>query len=132
MKYLFLPLHFIIGGLIRLVDFATSPTPLQRPADEQQQIAEDCKNLTLFHYPACPFCVRVRRNMKRLNLPIRRIDPRKDAQAMQRLTEEGGKQQVPCLQIIDANGQSSWLYESGDINAYLNQRFAGEAAPQSN
>ena len=123
MKYLFLPIHLIVGGLIRLVDFLTSPSPIQRPQLEQQAIEEKCRNMTLYHYPACPFCVRVRRNMKRLNLPIRQIDPRKDQQSMQILQQEGGKQQVPCLQIVDDNGKSTWMYESADINAYLDQQF---------
>jgi glutathione S-transferase len=30
---------------------------------------------------------------------------------------------VPCLKITDANGQSQWLFESGAIISYLNQRF---------
>ena len=128
MKYLFLPIHFVVGGLIRLVDFLTSPTPLQRTAEEQAKVVEACNNLTLYHYPSCPFCVRVRRHMKRLNLPIRLIDPRRDTQAMQRLVEEGGRQQVPCLQITTADGQSTWLYESADINNYLDQMFT--AKPQ--
>lgn len=124
MKYLFLPIHFVIGNLIRLVDFLTSPTPIERPANEQKSIEEKCKNMSLYHYPACPFCVRVRRNMKRLNLPIRQIDPRKDPQWMQTLEQEGGKVQVPCLQIVDNNGNSAWMYESAEINKYLDQQFA--------
>ena len=127
MKYLFLPLHLVVGSLIRIVDFLTSPSPMQRSASEQAKIAEDCKNLTLYQYPSCPFCVRVRRNMKRLNLPIRQIDPRKDDQWMQQLVNEGGKAQVPCLQIVDGNGSSNWMYESADINSYLDQRFAPTA-----
>jgi len=124
MKYLFLPIHFVIGNLIRLVDFLTSPTPIKRPDSEQKSVAEKCKNMTLYHYPACPFCVRVRRNMKRLNLPIRQIDPRKDPQWMQTLEQEGGKVQVPCLQIVDNSGNSTWMYESADINRFLEQQFA--------
>jgi glutathione S-transferase len=30
---------------------------------------------------------------------------------------------VPCLQITDAGGQLSWLYESDAINAYLDREF---------
>ena len=124
MKLLFAPIHFIVGGLIRLVDTATSPKPLKRPAEEQQSVEEKCKNLTLYQYPTCPFCVRVKRNMKRLNLPIRLIDPRKDSEAMHLLEHEGGKIQVPCLQIVDPNGQTTWMYESADINDYLLQHFS--------
>ena len=123
MKYLFAPIHFIVGGLIRLVDFMTSPRPLKRPEQKQQLVNEQCKNLTLYHYPACPFCVRVRRQMKRLNLPIRQIDPRKNPEWMDKLVTEGGKAQVPCLQIVDPNGQITWMYESADINSWLEEQF---------
>lgn len=40
------------------------------------------------------------------------------------LEKEGGKIQVPCLQIVDTDGKSSWLYESADINQYLEKQFA--------
>lgn len=123
MKYLFMPLHWLIGGLIRSVDFLTSPKPMQRPAEKQSLADEATKNLTLYHYPACPFCVRVRRNIKRLNLNIRQIDPRKDADWLQKLEQEGGKVQVPCLQMVNTDGTSNWMYESSDINDYLTNQF---------
>ncbi len=128
MKYLFYPIHFVVGGLIRLIDLLTSPKPMQRSRENQAKIDESCKNLTLYHYPACPFCVRVRRNMKRLNLPIRQIDPRKDTQALDLLQNKGGKVQVPCLQIVDPGGNSQWMYESADINAYLEEKFPADSA----
>ena len=124
MKYLFAPVHFVIGNLIKIVDFATSPKPVKRPHEIQNDIDEKCKNLTLYQYPTCPFCVRVKRNIKRLNLPIRMIDPRKDASAMDLLAKEGGKVQVPCLQITENDGHSTWMYESADINNYLDDQFA--------
>jgi glutathione S-transferase len=30
---------------------------------------------------------------------------------------------VPCLRIEDNNGDVRWMYESGDIISYLDQRF---------
>lgn len=123
MKYLFLPIHWIIGGLIRLIDYLTAPKPLQRPEEKQKEIDESCQSLTLFHYPACPFCVKVRRNMRRLNLPIEKVDPRKDPVAMDELTNQGGKVQVPCLKISEGE-EVRWMYESSDINSYLEEQFS--------
>jgi len=123
MKYIFYPIHLVIGSIIRLIDVLTSPKSITRNPDQQKLIDEACKNLTLYFYPACPFCIRVKRNMKRLNLPIRKIDPRKDSHAMQLLENEGGKVQVPCLQITGQDGKSQWMYESADINSYLEQQF---------
>lgn len=124
MKYLFLPIHLLVGGLIRLVDFLTTPGSIKRDEASQKAIDERCKNLTLYYYPSCPFCVRVKRQMKRLNLNIRKIDPRKDESAMKLLQQEGGKVQVPCLQIVSEDGSTQWMYESADINEYLTKEFA--------
>ncbi len=124
MKYLFYPIHWLLGGIIRLIDFLTAPKPVQRPKEQQQQIDEQTRHLTLYHYPACPFCVKVRRHMRRLNLTIEQIDPRQDDLAMRELTEEGGKVQVPCLRISESDGSHRLMYESADINDYLDQRFA--------
>jgi hypothetical protein len=35
------------------------------------------------------------------------------------LTNGGGKKQVPCLRIDEADGTSNWLYEAQDIINYL-------------
>ena len=37
----------------------------------------------------------------------------------QALLSGGGKTQVPCLKIEDGAGKVRWMYESGDILAYL-------------
>lgn len=38
------------------------------------------------------------------------------------LVEGGGKAQVPCLRIEGPGGDVRWMYESGDILAYLRTR----------
>lgn len=124
MKYLFLPIHLILGSLIRLVDILTTPGSIKRNEISQQAIDERCKHLTLYFYPSCPFCVRVKRQMKRLNLNIDKIDPRKDDAAMKKLMQNGGKLQVPCLEIRSEDGTTEWMYESADINEYLVKEFS--------
>ena len=41
-------------------------------------------------------------------------------------THLGGKVKVPCLRIEEAGG-TRWMYESNDIIAYLEQRYANVA-----
>ncbi|MDU2873429.1 MAG: glutathione S-transferase N-terminal domain-containing protein, partial [Pseudomonas aeruginosa] len=50
-------------------------------------------------------------------------DAMNDPQARQALLEGGGKVKVPCLRI-EENGQVRWMYESSEIIAYLEGRFA--------
>lgn len=68
----------------------------------------------LFVRSGCPYCRKVQDYMKKENieLPIRDISI--DAAVREKLIQEGGKQQVPCL-FIDGKA----LYESDDIIAYF-------------
>lgn len=70
--------------------------------------------LTLYHFPSCPFCRIVFDCLDRLDLKIPMRDIQSEAGARDDLLEIGGKSQVPCLVI---NGKP--LYESGDIVRWL-------------
>jgi glutaredoxin len=82
------------------------------------------QHLALYQFHACPFCVKTRRTLHKLNVPVALRDAKNDAQARSELEQLGGKIKVPCLRI-EENGQSTWLYESKAIIAYLDERFAG-------
>jgi glutathione S-transferase len=64
--------------------------------------------------------------MHRLNVPVALHDAKRDPQAREQLLAGGGKVKVPCLRIEEAGG-TRWMYESSDIIAYLEQRFANVA-----
>ena len=110
-----------IGRLILLINFIFSPKSPKRASAEQTEIDEKTKNLTLYQLPSCPFCVKVRRTMKRegLNIELRNINQENDYRA--ELIREGGKKSVPCLRIEKTDGEVQWLYESSDIVAHLQQ-----------
>jgi glutathione S-transferase len=79
--------------------------------------------LTLYQYAACPFCVKVRRAMKRSALNIETRDAKRNQRFKEELLQGGGQLKVPCLRIEDNNGDVRWMYESSDIISYLDQRF---------
>ena len=79
--------------------------------------------LALYQFNGCPFCVKVRRTLRRLNVPVELRDASGNAEHRQTLLAEGGKIKVPCLRI-EEDDQTRWLYESDAINAYLESRFA--------
>lgn len=112
-----------LGQLIILIDWLSRPRPLKRSPEAQAGVAQSAKNLSLYQFRGCPFCVKTRRNLHRLNVPVALRDAKNDAQAREELEQQGGKIQVPCLRI-EQDGQVSWLYESKAIIAYLEQRFA--------
>ena len=113
-----------LGQLILLIDFLTSPRTPERTAEEQARIDAQTRGMALYEFKACPFCVKTRRAMKRLGLNIELRDARGDMQWRQQLLAEGGRLQVPCLYIPQSSGDAQWLYESDDIIAYLEERFA--------
>lgn len=112
-----------LGNLIIFVDFITRPRKMKRSAEKQAAVEQAAKGLSLYQFRACPFCVRTRRTMHRLNLPVTLKDAKNNAQDRQTLLEQGGRIKVPCLRIEDA-GEVTWLYESKAIGAYLEDRFA--------
>ena len=113
-----------LGQLVVFADWISRPRKLKRSPEAQAEVERATANLALYQFHACPFCVKVRRNLHRLNLPVQLRDAMNDAEHRQALEQHGGRIKVPCLRI-EENGQSTWLYESKAIIAYLDQRFAG-------
>jgi hypothetical protein len=113
-------IRFVLGKIILFLDFAFSPKPEVARTDEAQQ-AIDTKTAgwTLYHLEACPFCVKVRRQMKRRMVCVPMKDIGKDSVAWDELMAGGKLDQVPCLRYIDSTGNVQWMYESSDINEFL-------------
>ncbi|MFD1208881.1 glutaredoxin family protein [Modicisalibacter tunisiensis] len=97
--------------------------PVERTPQTQAEADEQAQGLALYHYEGCPFCGKVRRAIARLNIEIVLHDINRDPGARQRLIAGGGRRTVPCLRIDDGD-TTTWLYESSDIVAYLEKRFA--------
>jgi glutathione S-transferase len=79
---------------------------------------------TLYHYPSCGFCGRVRRFLDETAIAVELRNIHADPQALFDLREGGGSTMVPCLRI-QRGGEVQWLYESLDIIDYLRAAQAG-------
>ncbi len=119
----------VLGAIILFVNFVTQPKAMVRSAEQQADVDSECQSLALYQYNACPFCVKVRRVMTRLNLPIDLRDA-KISPYREELETAGGHLKVPCLRIETASGVE-WMYESSDIMAYLEQRFAADQSGET-
>ena len=122
-RLFFRTLRAILGPFLLLGNWLTRPKGIVRPAAEQQAVDARTHKLALYHFPTCPFCLKTRRAIRRLSLDIELRNARSDEAHRAALIAGGGKPQVPCLLITDANGQTTWLYESDAINAWLNCEF---------
>jgi len=123
-RMFFRTLRLVLMPFMLLWSKLGAPKGIVRTAEDQQKINLECDKLALYHFKTCPFCIKVRHEMARLSLPIALRDAQHDEGHMAELQQGGGKIQTPCLRIADEQGQVRWLYESGDIIKYLQQRFA--------
>jgi glutaredoxin len=114
----------ILGTLILLIDWITTPRGIKREAAAQRAIDAQMSGLTLYQYKACPFCVKVRRKAKHLSLNLVTKDAKRSEEAKEGLLAGGGILKVPCLRIENRQGGVEWMYESTDIINYLENRFA--------
>jgi len=122
-RLFFKTLRLLLTPFVLAWFWLTRPTSVVRPDAEQQAIDARTQKLALYHFPTCPFCLKTRREIRRLALNIELRDAQHDATHRAALIAGGGKPQTPCLQITDAQGAQRWLYESKDINAYLDREF---------
>jgi len=113
-----------LGQLIVFGDWISRPAKRKRDPAAQAQVDQAARQLSLYQFHACPFCVKTRRALHRLNVPVALRDAKHDPVHRQALLEGGGRVKVPCLRI-DEGDRTTWMYESKDIIAYLDGRFAG-------
>ena len=120
-------IRLVLGQLILFFNWVFTPRSISRPAEQQANVDAQTNSLTLYQYKACPFCVKVRRAMKRQSLNIETRDVKRSEAAREELLAGGGNLKVPCLRVDRGDEGEHWMYESSDIIAYLDQRF-GKAA----
>ncbi|TNF34162.1 MAG: glutaredoxin [Gammaproteobacteria bacterium] len=128
MRYFFKLVRAILGPLLLLANALTAPRGIKRSPEAQQVIDEQTRQLQLYQYTTCPFCIKVRRTIRRLSLNIDLLDAQHNPTHREQLLQQGGMLKVPCLRIDQGNGQVQWLYESSAIVQYLEQEFSGQHA----
>ena len=123
-RYFFRTLRVALGPVMLLKETVTRPKGVARAPAEQASVDAACRDLALYQFKTCPFCIKVRQEMRRLSLDIAKVDAQHVGPARTELGQAGGQTKVPCLKITDAAGASRWLYDSEKIIAYLRSRFA--------
>jgi glutaredoxin len=124
----FRTLRIVLGPVMLLKERLTRPSGVKRAPEAQARVDLQCQSLALYQFNTCPFCIKVRQEMRRLSLPIEKRDAQHNTANREQLLQGSGATKVPCLKITDANGQTRWLQDSAAIVAYLRERFAAPAA----
>jgi len=113
----------VLGYTIVGLDLITRGSKQKRPAEKQAKIEKELENMSLYQFTACPFCIKTRRALHKMNLPMEMRNAEEGKPGREELLAGGGKIQVPCLRVQE-NGKDIWMYESGEIISYLEKRFA--------
>jgi glutaredoxin len=122
-RYFFRTLRLVLTPFMLLSEKLSTPESVTRSAEEQARADEASKDLALYQFKACPFCIKVRKEIARLGLNIETRDAQHDPEHRAALEAGGGRIKVPCLKIQQEDGSERWLYESGEIKAWLQERF---------
>ncbi|MCL7943119.1 glutaredoxin [Marinobacter sp. ATCH36] len=122
-RYFFRTLRLVLTPFMLISEKVSTPKSVQRPPEEQARVDSACDNLALYQFTACPFCIKVRKEMARLGLNIETRDAQHNESHREALAAGGGRVKVPCLMIRGDSGHEQWLYESDDIKSWLQQRF---------
>jgi glutaredoxin len=116
-------IRWIIGRIILTLDFLTRPKPIVRDIKDQEVVDAKTAKMSLYQFNACPFCVKVRRRLRKYSLNVELRDAKNHALYKDELIREGGKHKVPCLRIEDATSNVRWMYSSDDICSFLKGEF---------
>jgi glutaredoxin len=109
---------------ILLWDKLTTPKGVVRSEEEQARLDLQTSRLSLYQFNSCPFCIKVRRQIKRQSLNIPFLDAQHETAHRDELLKGGGQIKVPCLKIVNDNGEVTWMYESNDIIQYLELNYS--------
>jgi glutaredoxin len=123
-RVFFQTLRLVLGPVMLLKERLTQPKGMQRDAAAQAAVDLQCQSLALYQFNTCPFCIKVRQEMRRLSLPIEKRDAQHHVANREELLQSSSATKVPCLKITEPNGETRWLQDSKVIVDYLRTRFA--------
>ena len=110
----------ILGRMIIFLDFVFTPKSKVRDISSQNLVNKITKHYKLYQYNACPFCVKVRRFLKKESINIELINAKNDL-FKKKLIQNGGILKVPCLRVESQKKQVKWIYESNEIIDFISK-----------
>ncbi|KKO45838.1 glutaredoxin [Arsukibacterium ikkense] len=118
--------RLILTPFMLITEWLTTPKAINRSPEQLADVNAACQQLVLYQFSACPFCIKVRKEMARLGLNVEKRDAQYNKQYREELATSGGKIKVPCLRIENSDQPTQWLYESSEIIGYLRHCFDNE------
>ena len=91
--------------------------------------AGEDSTMTLYGYPACPYCADVLGAIRDLKAPVELRDTLVDPAHRDAVVDAMGRGTVPVLRIDEEDGTTRWMPESKDIIEFLYERFGEGRKP---
>ena len=113
----------IAGRCIRLNIMSRSPSELQ-------SLSRETRGMALYYHQLSPKCIKTRRLVEQLNIPLEFRDIRKCQVHRDDLLSGMGEFKVPCLKIAD-DGKIAWLDDHDSILSYLMEKFGDKSNASS-
>ena len=70
MRLFFRLIRLILTPFMLLAEKLTTPKAMVRSTAEQAAVDAACRQLALYQFSACPFCIKVRKEMARLSAEV--------------------------------------------------------------
>lgn len=119
MRFFFKGVRIVVGPFLLLWERVTTPKGIVRSVEAQSRLDALTRDMILYQYKTCPFCMKVRKAIAGRSLTIEKRDAQHDLNSRRELEQLGGQIKVPCLRITTADGSQRWLYESDAIIRFL-------------
>jgi glutaredoxin len=117
----------ILGGMLLTLNALFPATrKITRTPEQKAALHPKLSPLSLYQFKGCPFCIKVRRALKEMDIELT-LRNCESGVYREELLREGGEIQVPCLKI-EESGKTRWLYESDEIISYLRKVIDQPAA----
>lgn len=117
-------IRFVLGKILILLNaLLPAKRQINRTAEEKVALRQKFKSASLYQFVGCPFCIKVRRALKRMDLELE-LRNCESGPFREELLKFGGEIQVPCLRIQEESGSVRWMYESDAIISYLESQLA--------
>ena len=86
MKVVWKVVRWVLGIIILTLDTLIRPKSIKRSSVEQQKLNKITSSYSIYQFKACPFCVKVRRQVRKFGLEIEFRDAIIDSSAFTNLT----------------------------------------------
>ena len=112
-RYFFRTLRLILTPFMLISEKLSTPKGITRTPDAQAKVDSACEDLALYQFTACPFCIKVRKEIARLGLNIETRDAQHDSERRSELEAGGGQSVGPRGQGRAAGGLYAQLCAVG-------------------